>query len=207
MLVHPTRGTCRVLQGALGVNTWLASPPSIDDLRPARCPGCGAASRPLGATLNLHGHGLRSRQVRGPAGEGGAPDERVVLVRRYRCVRCKVVVTVVPADVLPRKHYGATAIALAIALFGPLGLSFARVRRAVSTWSTQGASARGWPTLQAWIAAAVARALWRDARAGPAVAPRRAHVQRLAMSLAWHAPSGTGGTLVHQACVGASLLG
>ncbi len=145
--------------------------------------------------------------MRGPADEGAAPEERVVLVRRYRCVRCKVVVTVVPADVLPRKHYGATAIALAIALFGLLGLSFAQVRRAVSTWSTRGTSARGWPALQTWIAAAVARALWRDARAGPAGASRRAHAQRLAMSLAGHAPSGTGGTLVHQACVGASLLG
>ena len=155
----------------------------------------------------MHGHGRRLRQVRGPAAEGGTPIERVVLVRRYRCVRCKVVVTVVPADVLPRKHYGATAIALAVALFGLLGFSIAQVRRAVSTWSTQGPGARGWSTLQTWIDAAVAQAIWPHARAGPAGSSRRAHAQRLAMSLAGHAPLGTGGTLLHQACVGASHIG
>lgn len=204
VVVHPTRGTSRVLRTGPLVNAWLADPPSVDDLRPTHCPACGAPSRVVGEPWTLHGHGLRARQVRGPEGQSQRPYERVVRVRRFRCCRCRAVVTVVPADVLPRKHYSATAIALAIALLGVLRYSFAAVRRAVSTWFTVGPSARGWPSLLRWIDDAVERALWGDIRAGPADASRHAHAHRIAMSLAGHAPHGTGGSLVHQACVGAT---
>lgn len=96
VLVHPTQGLCRVLRVALLVNAWIAQPPSVDDVRPPRCPACSVASRVLGETLTLHGHGLRARQVRGPIDEHEPPIERVVRVRRYRCLRCNAVVTVVP---------------------------------------------------------------------------------------------------------------
>lgn len=204
VITHPTRGTCRVLRAAGDVNAWRAFPPAVDAVRPTHCPGCGAASRVLGESLTLHGHGRRTRQVRGPLDADGDPRERVVLVRRYRCTRCRTVVTVVPCDVLPRRHYGAAAIALAFALFGVLGLSAALVRRAISTWRIVGVAARGWRSLAAWIDAAVDGTLWKDARAGPPGATRRAHAHRLAMSLAGHAPSATGGTFAHQACVGAA---
>jgi hypothetical protein len=65
-------------------------------------------------------------------------------------------------------------------------------------------AAYGWPSLLRWIDEAVERALWVDIRAGPADASRHAHAHRIAMSLAGHAPHGTGGSLVHQACVGAT---
>jgi hypothetical protein len=45
-------------------------------------PGCDAPSRPLGARLVLVGHGLRERQIRGPARAGGSPELRVISVRK-----------------------------------------------------------------------------------------------------------------------------
>jgi hypothetical protein len=51
-----------------------------------------------------------------------APDEpptfHELLARRYRCTACDATSTVVPADVLPRKHFGALTIALAFAAIG-----------------------------------------------------------------------------------------
>ena len=80
------------------------------EARPAACLDCKAASGPVGGRIQIHGHGLRERQVRGPLG----PGEKAVAVgvpgRRYRCMVCGAVVLVVPREVLPRRQYSAAAI-------------------------------------------------------------------------------------------------
>jgi hypothetical protein len=75
-----------------------------------------------------------------------------VVARRYRCRACHAVVMVVPREVLPRRQYTASAIGLALALFALLGVSAARVRTRISTWSIVGPTAAvGWTTLRRWI--------------------------------------------------------
>lgn len=161
-------------------------------------------SRPVGQPLNLHGHGRRERQLRGPDAPGHAPDTLVIHARRHRCQPCGAVITVVPADVLPRRHYRAQAIALAFALFGLLRVTVAAVRAAVSTWPIVGASAaRGWLTLRRWIDAAVRGALFVHAQTAPPEATLRAQAARVASWLAGHAPPSADGSLAHQACQGA----
>ena len=53
----------------------MARPPSVEEVRPARCPDCGVASKPVGGGVVVQGHGLRTRQLRGPQAprEAGAP--------------------------------------------------------------------------------------------------------------------------------------
>jgi hypothetical protein len=133
----------------------MAAPPSVEEVRPGRCPGCGAAARPVGGRLGLHGHGLRERQQRGPAASDSAPVVRVVALRRYRCVACAAVIAVVPRDVESRRHYSRPAIALALALWSLTSLPPAEVRRRISPWPVVGATAaaEGWVTLRRWARA------------------------------------------------------
>ena len=56
-----------IVYSAVEVKKWVERVPGVEQVRPARCSRCGAASRPLGAPLVVVGHGLRDRQVRGPA--------------------------------------------------------------------------------------------------------------------------------------------
>lgn len=201
------RDSARVLRSRLDVNAWIASHPSVEQVRPACCPACRAPSRPPGAPLGLIGHGTRDRQVRGPDAPDAPPRELVVRVRRYHCVGCGATVTVVPRDVLPRRHYRAQALALAFALLGLLAFTQSQVRAAVSTWRLRGAAAVGWPTLRRWIAAALDGRLGPDLRGAPPGSSRRAHAARLAQTLAGYAPPSSDASRVHQACLGAWHLG
>ena len=74
----------------------------MDAVRPSHCPRCGAARRVAGERLTLHGHGVRSRQQRGPPVPHEGPEETEVILRRYRCTLCTTVCATGPADVLPR---------------------------------------------------------------------------------------------------------
>ena len=122
--------------------------PSVDRMRPGRCPCCGVASRPLGEGLRLHGHGIRLRQMLGPAEALGAPAMLEVACRRYLCVACKAVVLVVPITMLAGRRYSASAIAQALALFGLEGQSPARIRGRTSPDKIVGATAStGWASL------------------------------------------------------------
>lgn len=47
------------MRAAVGIKAWIAKTPCVDEVRPAHCAGCGAASRPVGERVVLHGHGLR----------------------------------------------------------------------------------------------------------------------------------------------------
>ena len=98
--------------------------------------------------MRLWGHGLRARQVRGPLAFGEDPALVSVEGRRYQCQLCEAVIIVEPRSVLRYRHFSASAIAMALALFGVEGASAAQVRRRVSPWRTVGhAACRGWVTL------------------------------------------------------------
>ena len=127
----------------------------MDAWRPGACPRCGVPSRVPGGSLGLHGHGVRTRQLRGPLRPDGEPEVAVVAVRRFRCRACGAVVTVPPAAAIARRHYSRAGIALALARFGLLREPAAEVRRRVSPWRIVGAAAAGtWATVKRWARAA-----------------------------------------------------
>jgi hypothetical protein len=82
----------------------------------------------VGAAVGLHSHGLRARQFRGPLAPGDVPAVTVVLVRRYRCQRCRAVLTVGPAETLTGRLFSAAAVGWALALYGLSMLAPAEVR-------------------------------------------------------------------------------
>jgi hypothetical protein len=109
----------------------------------------------------MHGHGLRERQLRGVLEPGGPPVIVVLRLRRYLCLECGAVVTVVPRGVLRGHLYSAGAIALALALFGIDELSEAAVRARSSPWRIVGATAAtGWCALRRWVRAIRSGRLW-----------------------------------------------
>lgn len=140
-----------VVQSRVDIKSWLLCLPPLDEIRPLCCPFCGAAGRPLGLPLGLHGHGTRERSLFGPTAVGQPPSLIEIIARRYRCVACGAVLTVVPSSVLPRRRYSASAIALGLALWGLLLMPAAEVRRRVNPAKLLGASAAGgWITLRRW---------------------------------------------------------
>jgi len=161
-LLSEDRSSCRIVYHERDVASWITTPPSVEEARPGRCPACGLAARPVGGRLGLHGHGLRDRQQRGPAAPGERAAIAVVALRRYLCVGCAAVTTVVPRDVEPRRHYSRPAIALALALWSMASLPPAEVRQRISPWRVRGATgAGGWFTLRRWACAARAGRLFR----------------------------------------------
>lgn len=127
---------------------WARELPPVDAVRPARCPGCGKASRLPGRRLGLHGHGVRTRDLWGPPKPGSSAALGELRVRRYRCVHCLAVCTVVPRGLLRRHLYTAGAIALALSLWS-MGLAATAVRARISPWPVRG-HARGWRSLHRW---------------------------------------------------------
>jgi hypothetical protein len=74
----------------------------------------------------------------------------VIECRRYRCVRCGAVLTVVPHGVAPRRHYGHAAIAMALTLWAIERDPVATVRDRVCAWPITTEAVTRWPTLQRW---------------------------------------------------------
>ena len=93
---------------------------------------------------------MRERQLRGPPTATGAPTTLTLACRRYRCVHCGAVLTVVPRGVAPRKHYGFAAIAMALTLWLIAGEPVREVRRRVCAWQLTRESTSSWPTLRRW---------------------------------------------------------
>jgi len=155
------RGANRsIVRSGLDIKRWQQAPPSVDAVRPGRCPACGAAGSPPGEPHGLHGHGLRERQFRGPASPGAPPTIVVLPVRRYRCQPCGAVLTVVPRETAIGRLYTLSAVAWALGLFGVAGLSEKDVRRSTSPWQVVGATAaRRWVSLHRWVAAIIERRL------------------------------------------------
>ena len=180
--------TIRIIRLSISVKHWREHPPTVESARPAGCPGCGAASRPAGSNLAVHGHGTRRRQIRGPSGVEQPPVVDDVAIRRYRCQRCGAVISVVPSEVMPRRLYTASAIAWALGLYGLLKESATEVRTRVCPWRIVGVAATGWITLRRWIRAVRSQRLWRCVRSLPANATARMVAERAATTVAAHAP-------------------
>ena len=156
-----TRSHGSVIQSLIDLKTWIARTPCVAEARPAACPCCKAASCPVGGRIQLHGHGLRERQVRGPRGPGEAAAIIVIVGRRYRCVCCGALILVVPREVLPRRQYSASAIGLALALWGLVQATALVVRRRISPATALGFDAMtGWVTLRRWASAVKERRLF-----------------------------------------------
>lgn len=165
--------------------------PSTTEVRPPRCVGCGAASRPPGASLVVHGDGTRERQVRGPPSATALPELGTVRVRRFECQQCGVCMVVVPRELLPRRLYTASAIGLALALWSLVGTTEAATRTRVSPFAIVGAAATArWMTLRRWASDAGAGRLFATSRAPPSGFFRRQHAERAAAALVALAPAG-----------------
>lgn len=201
--VTATKNISLIVYGALDVKNWLQRPPTVEEARPGRCPGCDAAGRPVGGRVGMHGHGLRDRQVRGPLAVGDAATETVIGCRRYRCTACGAVVTVVPRGIEPRRHYGRAAICMALALWALAGWSALAVRARVGTYRNP--LATSWRTLRRWAAAAGSGA-WSWCGGAARLAPRAA-AARAAQIAAGRAPPTTTGPIWEQAHAGGAAIG
>jgi hypothetical protein len=192
------------MRAAVGIKAWLAKTPHVDEVRPAQCAGCGAASRPVGDRLVVHGHGLLERQVRGVLALGERPGVFVIAVRRYACQLCRAVMTVVPSGMLARRQYSGPSIALALHLWLVAGLCDRAVRAQVCAWQLRGRSPRGWAQLYRW--AGHAASLFALPRALSAQGDRRDVVQRVLTTLQALSPAAfSDAPIARQIFEGASL--
>lgn len=191
-----------IVYSAIDVKKWAEEVPTVEQARPGCCSRCSAASRPFGATVVVVGHGLRERQVRGPSSVVGEPEIRTILVRRYRCQRCGGLTTVLPRGLTARRHYSASAIGLALCLFGMLGLSVGATRRRVCAWRV-GFEPERWTTLAGWLAAIEQGRLFASVRACPPSFSLRERAERAAATLCGLALGP--GTVEAQAFEGAAL--
>ena len=150
-------------------------------------------SRLTDGRVVLHGHGLRSRDQWGPPDATGPPEVGEVVCRRYHCLACCAVLLVVPRGILRRRLYSASAIALALALWGAEGLAPGAVRRRVSPWRISGATAAmGWASLRRWVRAVREAELFARVRASIAGARLREVAARAATALAGFAHCAAG---------------
>jgi len=186
-VLHP-RSKLSIVQSAIIIKSWQQQPPTVEEARPTHCPGCGAASRPVGAPLQLHGHGSRERQVLGPSGPDEEPGRVEIQVRRYRCVKCRAVSTVVPQGILARRLYSASAIGLALALWALMRATAAQVRRRVSPAKILGpTAAAAWATLLRWARAVQHKELFASTPAPRQGATLRQVAESAAAALCAHA--------------------
>lgn len=177
--------------------------PSCAVARPASCPCCGAAGRPIGARVSIVGHGLVRRQVRGALEFGGAPGQVELVLRRYRCRACSAVLIVGPRGLQRGRWYGAGAIARAFAAYAR-GATTPQVRAATSPAVHTGtSSAERWITLIRWLDAAERGDLL--GVAGLRGLHRRSVAEHVTLALAARAGRVLGDDLARCAFVGASL--
>jgi hypothetical protein len=162
--------------------------PRVEALRPAHCPHCGAASRPSGGPIQLQGHGCRCRVQLGPERPGAQPERRTVTVQRFLCTVCDRATQVAPRGVLRRRLYSATAIALALGLFGLLQQTHDQVRDAIAVGGAlrEPGEQQRWASLVRWSRDARAGALLEAA--GPVAGPLRLTAARVALCIEGHGP-------------------
>ena len=159
----------------------------------------------MGSGIQLHGHGTRERQVRGPCEAGGPAVLVVVIARRYRCVPCGAVTIVVPRGVRARRVYSAAAIGLALALWGLLGATAAEVRRRVCPARIVGAAAAlGWATLRRWARSVARRWLFPSVPdLGPSASLRQVAARAASVLAASADPTTRALAVEHRAFLGA----
>lgn len=201
------RSSCRIVQADIDIKRWMTALPSVEQMRPPRCPCCDAASRPVNGPRVMRGHGLRERQVCGPLDPGDAPQQVTVRARRYRCSGCGAITVVVPRGVLHRRRYAASAIGWVLARIGLDGATTPVVRAEVCGAVIVGvAAAERWLAPSRWIEASRRGQLF--PRLGRHSAEsRRAHIaERTAMQLVALSPrGGAGEPAAHLAFRGAAL--
>lgn len=149
------------------------------------------------------GHGLVERQVRGPMTPSGLPEQGTVTLRRYRCRACKAVLVVGPRGLARRRWYGASAIALALALYAR-GATSAAVRSRTSPCRKVGVSAaERWVTLTRWIEASKRAQLFGVMGLGEL--GRRRVAEHVMLALAARAGHRLGADLGESAFAGAAI--
>jgi hypothetical protein len=147
-----TRSKLRIVHRAVDVKSWAKQPPSVETARPSRCPCCGAAGRPEGSARVIVGHGLRERLVYGPLGADDGSAIRSLLGRRYRCLRCRAVLLVLPRCIGRRLVYTLYSIVLALASWAVDAKPLRLVRAVVSPFRVVGAAAAvGWSSVKRWV--------------------------------------------------------
>jgi hypothetical protein len=135
-----------VIASPVSVESLLADPsvlPSVEELRPSSCPGCGQAAYASGGRLQIVGHGTYGRQVLGLLRAAG---EAVVRIRRYLCRGCGQTMSVLPAELYPRRWYAGAAILVSLWLHLLEGIAAARVR---NRFDAAGETA-GWKSVRRW---------------------------------------------------------
>lgn len=169
-----------VVDPVVDVKFWAEATPDVETCRPACCPACGAAGRPVGGPLVLVGHGLRARQLRGPPQPGTRSRVQTLQVRRYRCRHCGAIATVLPRGAVRARHFSATAIGLACVMYGLAGASLRETRARVSPWRS---SEPGWPVMRRWLDAIAAGTIFDSVRSWPDRWPRRHQAERVAQAV------------------------
>ncbi len=157
--------------------------PSVEELRPASCPGCAGAAHPASGDLGIIGHGTYMRQVRGLSAGGWI----LIHIRRYLCLGCKRTISVLPNSLHPGRWYAAAAILRA--LVGALLLSapIADLRETIGP----GDRSPHWTSPARW-ARQLGRGLWPWHAAelgGPDGLPREEFLRRLLARGGCHARS------------------
>lgn len=198
-----TLSSFHVVHSDIVVKFWVREVPSVERARPTCCPRCRVGSRPVGGSLRVVGHGLRDRQFRGCIDPDGASAIVIIRVRRYRCLVCAAVITVVPAGVAVRRHFGAGTLGLALVLFGD-GWSARQVRSRLGGLGAP--EAHGWVTLRRWSSALARGGLL--PRLDPVPLPQaRPRAARAAAIIATYAPlSMSSASFARQAFEGAVHL-
>jgi hypothetical protein len=190
-----------VVHSFIDVKSWWQRTPSVAVARPSFCPRCGEAGQVTGERLGMVGHGLRARQVRGAVDHEASPAVHTLKARRYRCRRCSATVTVVPGGCVPRRHYGAGAIALACVLYGMGGATLSVTRSRVSPWRS---SESGWPSIARWLRAIERGTLFARVRPWPGAWGSRRKAERVAQTVL--AVARSDGSIEHRAFDGAARL-
>jgi hypothetical protein len=171
------------------------------------CPACKVASEPTGKAKVLIGHGLVSRQVRGPLEVGGATAEHVLMLRRYLCLACGHTHTVGPCGLVRRRYYSGQAIALVLALLasGPAVEARRRVATAGRLDRTGLDRLDRWSACERWVEAARRGELFPRVGRHDDGLSRRAVAERTALWLAGRVGLGPGFDLAERAFAGAAL--
>jgi hypothetical protein len=109
---------------------------------------------------------------------------QVLMIRRYRCIACRALMTVAPSETLTKRLYTAPAVGWALALFGLVLATPTAIRQMVSPLRVWGAaSAARWQTLRRWAGAAAEGRLFPSVGVLPPEWPARTVAARVAALL------------------------
>jgi hypothetical protein len=192
-----------IAQSEIVVNIWAKRLPTVEAVRPACCPACGAASRPVGGRLGLYGDGTRVRTVRHPPDADSPPEDWVLRLRRYRCTACGAVTLVGPRGVLAHRRFTALAIALALLAWIAAGATARAVREEFSPIPFQSLSHVTWRGMLRWIDAIAAGRLFPCVRGSPPEWSRRQRAERTVSTIRAMAPPTERTTIEQEVFTGA----